>query len=478
MNAFKGLLIHSVLIVFAALLIFSSCHKKDPTLPVVETTDVANITALSAVSGGDVLDNGSEEVTDRGVCWSEEVDPTIENTKTHDGVGKGVFISTLSDLQPGVNYYVRAYATSGVGTSYGLSVSFATASGQIDVSTADIEEITSSSAVAGGHITSDGGDPITIRGVVWGISDAPTTSENIGFTTDGSGIGEFSSNITGLSSATAYFVRAYATNSIGTAYGQSISFTTTADNSHMLLGNPSSAVPSMLSENNYLMTKTQYDLSYNSSKRTANWVSWHLNSTYIGNAPRQNDFRADFSLPASWYRVGSTEYSGSGFDRGHLCPSADRTLTVVDNSATFFMTNMMPQSPINNQQTWAHLEEYSRYLVSQGNELYIIAGPHGQGGTGSKGYANLVNNQVVVPSHVWKIIVVLPDGNSDLSRITTNTRVIAVIMPNTQDVNSNPWHNYRVSVNDVEVLTGYDFLSNVPEQIQAVIEENPDNTSI
>ena len=108
----------------------------------------------------------------------------------------------------------------------------------------------------------------------------------------------------------------------------------------------------------------------------------------------------------------------------------------------------------------------------------LFRSPHGQGGTGSKGYANLVNNQVVVPSHVWKIIVVLPDGNSDLSRITTNTRVIAVIMPNTQDVNSNPWHNYRVSVNDVEVLTGYDFLSNVPEQIQAVIEENPDNTSI
>jgi len=251
--------------------------------------------------------------------------------------------------------------------------------------------------------------------------------------------------------------------------------TATRDN-NMAMGNPSGAVSSTSYPNNYLMTKTQYTLSYSDSKKTSNWVSWHLSSAWLGSTPRQDDFRADGTLPTGWVRVGGTDYSGSGFDRGHMCPSADRNGSVTDNSSTFLMTNMVPQAPNNNQITWGNLENYCRTLVSQGNELYIISGPWGQGGTGSAGYKTTISTKnIVVPSHVWKVVVVLPVGNNDVSRVSTDTRIISVWMPNTQTVNSQPWGFYRTTVDYIESQTGFDFLSSVPVPIQSVIESILDN---
>jgi endonuclease G, mitochondrial len=248
------------------------------------------------------------------------------------------------------------------------------------------------------------------------------------------------------------------------------------DDDNMLLGNPSNATSDVANANNYLMVKPQYCFSYSNTKHTPNWTSWHLTTTdFPGVADRQNDFRPDAALPSGWYQAVASEFSGSGFDRGHMCPSGDRTSSVANNSATFLMDNMIPQAPNNNQITWANLETYSRTLVSAGNEAYIISGPYGQGGTGSNGYATTVGNGVVVPAQTWKIVVVLPKGDNDISRITTSTRVIAVLMPNTQTVNSHEWDYYRVSVDQIETLTGYDFLSNVPASIQNVIEAAVDN---
>ncbi|MCX7922530.1 MAG: DNA/RNA non-specific endonuclease [Clostridia bacterium] len=248
-----------------------------------------------------------------------------------------------------------------------------------------------------------------------------------------------------------------------------------SDNDHMALGNPSNAVTDITSPNNYLMMKSQYDLSYNNTKHIPNWVSWHLYSGDIGSTSRQDDFRSDTSLPSGWYRTVPSDYTYSGFDKGHMCPSADRTSSVTNNSATFLMTNMIPQAPKNNQVTWANLETYARNLVSQGNELYIISGPYGQGGTGSNGYKTTIGNGIVVPSKTWKVIVVIPNGDNDLSRITTSTRVIAVLMPNDQTCSNNPWGYYRVSVDSLESLTGYNFLSNIPETIQTTLESKVDN---
>ncbi len=247
----------------------------------------------------------------------------------------------------------------------------------------------------------------------------------------------------------------------------------------MALGNPSGAVTSTAYPNNYLMNKTQYSLSYNNSKLTCNWVSWHLSTAWLGSTPRQDDFRADATLPSGWVQVGGSDYSGSGFDAATWCPSADRTGSVTDNSATFLMTNMVPQAPNNNQITWANLENYCRTLVNAGNELYIISGPWGQGGTGSNGTKSTISSKnIVVPSYVWKIIVVLPVGSNDVTRITSSTRVIAVWMPNTQTVSSQSWGYYRTTVDYLESKTGYNFLSNVSTTIQSAIESKVDNGPI
>jgi endonuclease G, mitochondrial len=246
---------------------------------------------------------------------------------------------------------------------------------------------------------------------------------------------------------------------------------------HLTMGNPSNAVVDTAQPNNYLLDKPQYAVGYSRDKGRPNWVSWHLDSTWLGSTPRQDDFRPDSTLPAGWYQVQATDYTGSGFDRGHHTPSADRTNTVASNSATFLMSNMMPQSPDNNQGPWESLESYCRTLVTSGSELYIVAGGSGSGGTGSNGgtTVTVASGHVAVPSQTWKVIMVLPAGTDDVSRVNASTRVIAVIMPNTQGIRTVPWRNYRVSVDQVEALTGYDFFSGVPASVQSVIESVVDN---
>ena len=171
----------------------------------------------------------------------------------------------------------------------------------------------------------------------------------------------------------------------------------------------------------------------------------------------------------------ASSYTGSGFDRGHNCPSADRTNTVADNSATFLMTNMMPQAPRNNQQTWANLENYSRTFLSTGNEVYIICGSYGRGGTGTNGYATTLDNgHVTVPARCWKVVVILPTGPADATRVTTSTRVIAIDTPNDNAL-SLDWGTYRTSVDAIEAATGLDVLSAVPPAVQQTIEARVDN---
>jgi endonuclease G len=224
-----------------------------------------------------------------------------------------------------------------------------------------------------------------------------------------------------------------------------------------------------------LLAKPQYALSYHRDQAKPNWVSWHLNSGWLGRAARQDDFRADPDLPAGWYRATASSYTGSGFDRGHNCPSADRTNTVANNSATFLMTNIMPQAPRSNQQAWAALEDYCRSLLANSNELYIICGSYGKGGTGANGYATTLDQgRITVPARCWKVIVVLPTGSNDASRVSTSTRVIAIDMPNDNSV-SPAWGSYRTSVDAIEAATGYDFLSAVSSRVQQSVEAQVDN---
>lgn len=235
----------------------------------------------------------------------------------------------------------------------------------------------------------------------------------------------------------------------------------------LLLGNPSNATGEVANENNYLMLKPQYSLSYSRANATPNWVAWRLDSTWIGTAPRQDDYREDPALPFGWYRVQDNDYSGSGYSRGHMCPSGDRTRSIPDNSATFLMTNFIPQLAANNEGPWNDFENYCRTLVQQGNEIYIITGPSGNAGTIAQG-------RIVVPTMTWKVVMILPNGSNDLQRVTRATRTIGIIVPNQPPITSNQWRNYRVSVDAVEALTGYNFFSNVPKNTQELIERKRD----
>ncbi len=236
----------------------------------------------------------------------------------------------------------------------------------------------------------------------------------------------------------------------------------------LLFGNPSNATPDIANENNYLMEKPPYSLSYNRGKAAPNWTAWRLDSSWIGSTPRQDDFRPDTSLPGSWYQVLDTDYSGSGYDRGHMCPSGDRTNSIPNNSATFLMTNMVPQIAANNQGPWEEFESYCRILAGQGNEIYIMSGPAGNIGTIAQG-------RVVVPAVTWKVVLVIPNGANDLQRVSKSTRAFGIIVPNQPPLDINaPWRNFRVPVDAVENLTGFDFLTAIPKNTQELIERKRD----
>jgi len=190
------------------------------------TAAVTDITNITATSGGTLISDEGSPVTARGVCWSTLPNPTTVDSKTVDGSGIGSFTSSITGLSLNVTYYVRAYAINGAGIAYGNEVSFTTAATPPIVTTTAASLLTKISANSGGNVTDDRGDAVTARGVCWSTSPNPTTANS--HTTNGGGTGVFSSAITGLITGTTYYVRAYATNGVGTSYGNEISFTTLA----------------------------------------------------------------------------------------------------------------------------------------------------------------------------------------------------------------------------------------------------------
>ncbi|WP_310484843.1 DNA/RNA non-specific endonuclease [Chamaesiphon sp. VAR_48_metabat_403] len=250
----------------------------------------------------------------------------------------------------------------------------------------------------------------------------------------------------------------------------------TQGNINLLMGNPSQATTSPGNAENYLIVRPQYALSYSKRKGTANWVAWELNASWLGDARRVGKFAPDEELPAGWERIKPSDYTGSGFDRGHMTNSEDRSRSPEDNIATFLMTNIIPQSPDNNQGVWVQLENYCRVLARSGKELFIVSGGHGQGGIGKNGLrATVGQGKVVVPALTWKVILVLDKPNSGMAGVDKNTRTIAVIIPNKQGVRDDPWQQYRTSVKEVEQLTGYKFFTSVPAEIREAIASKVDN---
>lgn len=216
--------LNSLFLLVAVISIFSCEKVEELKMPTVYTREVSEVTALTAISGGDITDDAGSTITARGICWSTETDPTITDSKTLDGAGGGTFSSTLTDLLPNNTYFIRAYATNANGTGYGMTLSFTTLDGVSSITTGDASEITATTAQIVSNINDDGGSEVTSRGVCWSLSENPSINDN--YTSDGSGLGSFTSNLTELVPGNNYYARAYATNNVGTSYGNQISFAT------------------------------------------------------------------------------------------------------------------------------------------------------------------------------------------------------------------------------------------------------------
>ncbi len=233
----------------------------------------------------------------------------------------------------------------------------------------------------------------------------------------------------------------------------------------LLLGNPSNAATDA---NNFLIERPQYALSYNRRNGGPNWVAWHTDASNLGDTDR-GKFRPDPALPREW-QITPTDYKGSGFDRGHVCPSGDRTGSREENDATFYMSNMLPQTAELNQHVWADLENEVRSIVRAGNEVYQVSGPTGSSGT-------IADGAVVVPKACWKVIVVLPVGTNDLRRINARTRVIAVAMPNVADkrLQTANWRSYLVTPRKIADATRLNFFAGLSPSVKRALEQKTDS---
>jgi endonuclease G len=222
--------------------------------------------------------------------------------------------------------------------------------------------------------------------------------------------------------------------------------TATADvnSPHLPFGNPSEAGKD---PNNQLVLRQQFAASWNAGERIANWVAWKLVASDIGNTER-SQFYADTEISTPTPK----DYTNSGYDRGHLCPSKDRSDTPEDNKAVFTMLNIIPQAGGNNRGPWEKAEEFERSLAQSDREVYIIAG-----GAGSAGDVK----GITVPEETWKVIVALERGKS-YPEGQEKAQVFAIILPNHDGIMHDRWQDHQVSVSEIEKKTGYHFFKNAP----------------
>ncbi|MBE6355392.1 MAG: DNA/RNA non-specific endonuclease [Treponema sp.] len=284
---------------------------------------------------------------------------------------------------------------------------------------------------------------------------------------------------------TVYVVAQDTAGNLSKRYSASYSISGT-ENTALYFGNPSNATTDSNAADyltNYLLEEATYTVSFNNETHNPNWVGWHLCSTDLGSGRYDGDFMQNPKLPDEFYKVRHSDYTNGNFDRGHMCPNADRNSNDEDSKGTFYTTNIVPQTANNNQKVWATLENYERRLVSSGvNEAYIFSGPYyddsfkatdkeGTEVTYLSGKTTPTDETYIkVPTSTWKIIIAFKSGEEDRTRITAeNTTVIAVKIPNRHDVGSD-WKSYTCTIDDIETLTGYDFFANLPDAVENALE--------
>ena len=308
-------------------LIFSAClitgmvliHscKKDPSLAILKTSNITEVTINSLKSGGDITSSGGADITARGICWSTTQNPVVSDSHTSDGKGSGSFSSSVTGLTPDTKYYIRAYATNSAGTAYGNEVSSTTTALVVPtLVTAAIADITFTSATSGGTITTDGGAAVTAKGICWSTNASPTTGDNK--TSDGTGTESFTSYLTNLTPGTTYHVRSYAINSVGTAYGNELTFGTTA------LGVPT-VTTAVMGSITYTTAVSGGNISANGgSDVTLRGVCWSLSADPTINDNKSSDGPGNGSfisslinlLPGTIYHVRAYATNGVGTGYG------------------------------------------------------------------------------------------------------------------------------------------------------------------
>ncbi|HEX3596254.1 MAG TPA: DNA/RNA non-specific endonuclease [Polyangiaceae bacterium] len=235
---------------------------------------------------------------------------------------------------------------------------------------------------------------------------------------------------------------------------------TAARSIHVALGLPHDGDDS----DDTLLDESAFLVSYNARLHDPNWVAWHLEASDLGHAHRHDSFRPDDALPDDVYRVSPHDYARTSYDRGHLCPFADRNGTTESARRTFLMTNMEPQLHELNAGPWEKLEQSERaWAIEPEAALFIVAG-----GVFDENPTR-IGHDVAVPRATYKIVVVLRRGQG-AKDVTLATRTVAVEMPNEPGVGRRPWREFVTTIDRIEADTGYDFLSSIPEPVQSALE--------
>lgn len=230
---------------------------------------------------------------------------------------------------------------------------------------------------------------------------------------------------------------------------------------HLGFGNPSNATADEANETNFLVVGEGSVFSYNNARGGVNWVSWRTTREDLGRSIPRPDFRPDPRLPKWYNRIGYYDYSGSGYDRGHMVPSADRFANPRLNEETFMMSNIVPQAGALNQYPWNELEMYIRSQVTRRQDVYQIAGCYGDAGR--------LKHKITVPTNCWKIAMFLPKGRAP-DRADARTRIIAVDMPNVEGIEKERWEKYRTTIREIEQKTGLDIFADRPRELQDAVE--------
>ena len=344
-------------------------EQPEEVAPVVKTAEVTDIKLFSAVCGGEVVSNGESVVVARGVCWSMEQNPTIEDSHTTDGISTGTYTSNLTELNHSTTYYVRAYAINAKGiTVYGEEKSFMTLDKLLPtVTTTEVTGITCFTAVSGGEVTFDGNVEVTARGICWSTTQTPTIEDNK--TNNGSGVGTYTYKMTNLELNTKYYVRAYATNEVGTFYGEEVSFTTLAAYS-----------PATGTSNGYgyvdlgLSVKwATCNVGASAPEEYGNYFAWGETSTKemydVDNCPTQG--------------LGKSELQSQGYidSEGNLTPQYDAA--TVNWGGSWRMPTYGELRELNKKCTWEWINtnDFKGYKVTgpNGNSIFLPAAGYRNG---------------------------------------------------------------------------------------------------